>query len=153
MNFQTMSKQRKFVLIAAIIGLIAMFLPWINLGLFGSVNGMHSEGIIVFLCFLGAAGVCLAGDQTKTLDKTFWFIALACGAIASLINVINFFRAIDALGFFGIGFYLAILASLATLGAAYMFRSPTDSIKGGFDSLKKDIEEKTKSNTPPTPPQ
>jgi hypothetical protein len=154
MNFQTMNKQRKFILIAAVVGIIAMFLPWIDLSFLGSINGMHGGGIVVFLAFAGAGAVALLGDQTKTLEKTFWFIALACGALASLIMVINFLRALDALGLFGIGFYLAIIASLAVLGAAYMFRSPGDSVKGGFDSLKNDIEAKTKNpNNPPPPSQ
>ncbi|MEP6675063.1 MAG: hypothetical protein ABJA78_07905, partial [Ferruginibacter sp.] len=93
MNFQTMSKQRKFVLIAAAIGAISCFLPWVSFEIFGmssSVNGMHGIGILVFLCFVGAGAVCLMGNQTATLDKTFWFVALACGGIASLIMVINF---------------------------------------------------------------
>ena len=30
MNFQTMNKQRKFVLIAAAVGVISMFLPWVS---------------------------------------------------------------------------------------------------------------------------
>ena len=33
MNFQTMNKQRKFVLIAAAIGVISMFLPWISISI------------------------------------------------------------------------------------------------------------------------
>ncbi len=44
MNFETMSKQRKFVLIAAITGVIATFLPWWSFATFGyaySVNGFH----------------------------------------------------------------------------------------------------------------
>ena len=31
MNFQTLNKQRKMILIAAAIGLIAVFLPWIKM--------------------------------------------------------------------------------------------------------------------------
>ena len=154
MNIQTLNKQRKFILIAAAVGFIAMFLPWVRISFFGisnSVNGMHGSGILVFLCFIGAGVVAFLGDQTKNLDKTFWFIALVCGALASLIMVWNF---IDAMGggmsYLSIGFYLAVLASLGVLISAYMFRNSTDSIKGGFDSLKKDIEEKSKgSNTPP----
>lgn len=149
MNFQTMNKQRKFILIAAAIGAIAMFLPWVTFSAFGfssSVNGMHGIGILVFLCFVGAGVVAFLGDQTKSLDKTFWFIALACGGVASLIMVINFLRALDAISYFGIGFYLATAASIAVLACAYMFRSPGDSIKGGFDSLKSDIEKKTDGN-------
>lgn len=152
MNFQTMNKQRKFILIAASVGFIAMFLPWIKISFFGmssSVNGMHGSGILVFLCFIGAGVVAFLGDQTKNLDKTFWFIALACGALASLIMIWNL---IDVMGsgmsFLSIGFYLAVLAAVAVLLAAYIYRNPSDSIKGGFDSLKHDIEEKTKTDTP-----
>ena len=50
----------------------------------------------------------------------------------------------------GFGIYLAILSSLGVLIAAFIFRSPTDNIKGGFDSLKKDINTKMNSgNTGP----
>jgi EamA domain-containing membrane protein RarD len=107
---------------------------------------MHGSGILVFLCFVGAGVVAFLGDQTKSLDKTFWFIALACGGIATLITVINFLRALDAISYYSFGFYLAVAASIAVLVSAYMFRSPGDSIKGGFDSLKSDIEKKTDGN-------
>ena len=42
------------------------------------------------------------------------------------------------------GFYLACIAAVAVLAAAYLLRNPDDSIKGGFDSLKHDIKEKAK---------
>ncbi len=152
MNFQTMNRQRKFILIAAAAGFIAMFLPWVRISFFGlsnSINGMHGSGILVFLCFIGAGVVAFLGDQAKNLDKTFWFIALACGALASLIMVWNF---IDAMGsgmsYLSIGFYLALLAAVGVLLAAYIYRNPSDSIKSGFDSLKQDIEEKTKTDNP-----
>jgi hypothetical protein len=154
MNFQTMSKQRKFILIAALAGIIGMFLPWVNF-LFFSVNGMHGWGILAFLSFLGAGIVALMGDQTKNLDKTFWFIALACGAAAT---VVIFWTLLSAIGDGGAsvlsaGIYIAALGAIGTLLAAYMYRSPSDSIKSGFDSLKNDIEQKTKNPNPPPPPQ
>lgn len=152
MNFQTMNKQRKFVLIAAAIGVIAMFLPWFRISFFGmssSINGMHGNGIIVFICFIIAGVLAYLGDQGKNLERTFWFITLASGALATIIMVWNL---IDVSGnSFGMGsvmsfgFYLAILAAIGVLLAAFLFRAPGDSIKGGFDSLKSDIENKTKS--------
>lgn len=152
MNFQTMNKQRKFILIAAAVGVIAMFLPWVRISFFGmssSVNGMHGSGILVFLCFVGAGVVAFLGDQTKNLDKTFWFIALACGGLASLIMIWNFIDVVGSgLSFLSIGFYLAVLSAVSMLLATYIYRSPSDSIKSGFDSLKHDIEEKTKTNAP-----
>ncbi len=158
MNFQTMNKQRKFVLIAAAVGVIAMFLPWFHISAFGysaSSNGMHGSGILVFLCFAGAGIMAFMGDQTKNLDKTFWFITLACGAVATLIVVWNYIDASSSAFGLGsaisIGFYLAGLAAIGVLVAAYLFRSPSDSIKGGFDSLKQDIEKKTDSGNTTTP--
>ncbi len=86
MNFQTMNKQRKFVLIAAAVGVISMFLPWF-LSLFRfwamtnrSENGLHGNGIFVFLCFIACGVIAYLGDQTKNLDKTMWAIALSCGS-------------------------------------------------------------------------
>jgi Na+/H+ antiporter NhaC len=50
MNFETMSKQRKMILIAAAIGIVSMFLPWVSV--FGfSVNGMNGWGVLVFFVF------------------------------------------------------------------------------------------------------
>ena len=151
MNFQTINKQRKFVLIAAAVGFISMFLPWFSISIFGynnSVNGLHGSGILVFLCFVGAGVLAFLGDQTKNLEKSFWFIVLACGAIATLIMIWNFIDLSSTRYGLGsavsFGFYLACLAAIAVLAAAYLLRSPDDSIKGGFDSLKGDIDNKVK---------
>ncbi len=156
MNFQLMSKQRKFILIAAGIGVIAMFLPWIRISLFGitagSANGLNSGwGWLIFISFVAAGVVTLMGDQTKTLDKTMWMIALIAGALSALLMVIFFLRALDAISFISIGFYLALIASLAILYSAYNFRAAGFNIKDGFDSLKGDIEKKTSNNNPEPP--
>jgi peptidoglycan/LPS O-acetylase OafA/YrhL len=155
MNFQTMSKQRKFILIAAAVGVISMFLPWvsISMGPFGGVstNGFHGAGIFVFLCFAACGVLAFLGDQTKNLDKTFWMICLIAGGLAALIMIINFLQALDSLSYLSFGFYLAVLASIAVVAATYVFRNPGDSIKGGFDSLKHDVEEKTKSDNTSNP--
>jgi peptidoglycan/LPS O-acetylase OafA/YrhL len=154
MNFQTMNKQRKFVLIAAAVGIISMFLPWISVSVLGfsqTVNGMHDKGILVFLCFAAAGIIAFLGDQTKNLDKTMWGITLIVGAIALLMVLWFYF---DATGngspfggsFIGFGLYISGLASLGILIAAYMFRAPTDNLKDSFNTLKKDIE--SKINTP-----
>ena len=151
MNFQTMNKQRKFVLIAAAVGIISCFLPWITISLGGfgggSASGMHSWGMLAFLAFIGAGVSAFLGDQTKAMASTFWFIALACGALA-VLGVLLFFVNIPT-GFgvtYGFGIFIGAAAAIGVLASAYMFRSPGDSIKGGFDSLKGDIEKKTDNN-------
>jgi peptidoglycan/LPS O-acetylase OafA/YrhL len=139
MNFQTMSKQRKFVLIAAAVGIIGIFCPWVTL--FGfNVNGFRGVGILIFICLLAAVVLALMGDQTKNLDKTNWMIILIASALAAIIMVINLFDA--QLEFMSFGFYMTLLGTLGTLAAVFIFRSPDDNIKDGFDSLKKDFGNK-----------
>ena len=154
MNFQTMSKQRKMILIAAAIGLLAMFLPWVSFsfGPFGggSVNGMHGWGILVFLCFLGAGALALMGDQTKNLEPMYWLLALVAGGLASLVMLVNFINASGNLDFVGVGFYGAMLAAFGVVAMAYMHRSASDSIQGGYDTLRKNFNTPTTTNQPET---
>jgi len=148
MNFQTMNKQRKFVLIAAAAGIISMFLPWISISMFGaseSVNGMHDKGILVFICFAASGIIAYLGDQTKNLDKTMWTVTLLAGVIALLFTIWFYSQATGSImgsSLIGFGVYIAGLASIGIIAAAYMFRSPTDNIKDGFNSIKKDLENK-----------
>jgi NADH:ubiquinone oxidoreductase subunit 6 (subunit J) len=152
MNFQLLNKQRKMILIAAAVGLISVFLPWIKLsaGMFGqevvseSVNGFHGWGILAFLAFAVACVISLLGDQTKTLDKTMWIVALAGGAVALISVVISLLNspageAMLADIKFGFGIWIALAASLGTIGAAWMFKNPEDTLKDGFESLKKSV--------------
>lgn len=159
MNFQTMSKQRKFVLISAAVGFISMFLPWISVSMFGysqSVNGMHDKGILVFICFVASGAIAYLGDQTKNLDKNMWGITLLAGAVALLLIIWFYSQASGSVlgsSFVGFGLYIAAIASIGILASAYLFRSPTDNIKDSFNTLKKDIESKmSNSGTPPPPP-
>ena len=156
MNFQTMNKQRKFVLIAAAIGVISMFLPWISF--FGfSINGMHGSGILVFLCFVVSGIIALVGDQTKNLEKTMWGITLIAGAIA-LLTILYFLidsgnnSPFGSVTGFSFGFYLSGLTAIGVLLSAYLFRSPTDNLKDSFTSIKKDIENKINTPASTTPP-
>ena len=135
-----MSKQRKMILIAAAVGVIAMFLPWwsISLGFLGSgsVNGMHGEGILVFLCFLAAGALAYMGDQTKNLDRTNWMFTLIAGGVASLIMIIRFISWLDILNALSIGFYLALAAAVAIVAFAYINRTAGETLQSGFDTLK-----------------
>ncbi len=148
MNFQTMNKQRKFVLIAAAAGVISMFLPWISFSMFGysqSVNGMHDKGILIFLCFVASGVIAYLGDQTRNLEKNMWAATLIAGAIALLFVIWFYSQATGSImgsSMVGFGIYVAALASIGILLSAYMFKSPTDNIKDSFNSIKKDIENK-----------
>src|SRR5215212_3484282 len=107
-----MSKQRKFILIAAAIGAVGVFCPWIYL--FGfSVNGFRGVGILIFICLITAVIMALMGDQTKNLNRTNWMITLIAGSLAAIIMVIDFLNAMGAqLEFMSFGFYMTLLGSI-----------------------------------------
>src|SRR5450631_3516340 len=91
MDFATLNKQRKFILIAALAGLISIFLPWVSVSagfISMSVNGFHSYGIMAFLAFICTGVVAFMGDQSKSLDKSMWMVELIAGAVALLFTVL-----------------------------------------------------------------
>ncbi len=150
MNFEVLHKQRKLILIAVAVGVVSMFLPWVSFsiaGFGGSVNGFHNTGILIFLCFVGCGIIAYLGDQTKGLEKTMWMIALIVSGIAAVYMVFSFFRSLDAISIIGFGFYITLLASLAMFFSVYHYRNAGLNVKDGFESLKKDFEDKTKGNT------
>jgi uncharacterized protein YacL len=148
MNFQTISKQRKFVLISAAVGFISMFLPWVSISLLGysqSVNGMHDKGIIVFICFVATGLIAWLGDQTKNLDKTMWTVTLVAAAVGLLLTIWFYSQATSSImgsSLVGFGVYLAGIACIGILVSAYLFKSPDDNLKDGFNSVKRNIENK-----------
>jgi hypothetical protein len=162
MNFQTMSKQRKYVLISAAIGFISIFLPWFSIPIFGfnqSVNGMHDKGILVFLCFVACGVIAYLGDQSKNLEKNMWAITLVAGALALLITIWFYFQATNNFmgsSIVGLGVYFSAIAAIGIIASAWLFKSPTDNIKDSFKSIRKDVENRmsTTENTtsPPSNP-
>lgn len=146
MDFQTMNKQRKLMLIFSLIGLIAMFLPWVRISFLGmgtSVNGMHDMGIVIFICFLGCGLLSLAGKQDLALDKSMWLISLILSGVAALIMIIFFFKSTDVMSFLSFGFYISAIAALGLLFIVYQYRVPGYSIGDSFDELKKKVDNKS----------
>src|SRR5690349_2745627 len=138
MNFETMSKQRKMMLITAAVGVIAMFLPWRSFII--NINGMHGTGISEFLCYMVAVALALMGDQTTNLTRTNWMIALIAAGLAAAITVISFLSNLELLSLVSFGFYLALAASVLLLAFTYMYRSAGDTIQSGFDNLKSNFD-------------
>jgi hypothetical protein len=157
MNFQAMSRQRKFLLITAAVGVLSIFLPWHTVGgIFQgiNINGFHGLGVLVFFLFAGTGALAFIGDQAKPLDKKMWLITLAAGAIAVLIVIARLAGAGDAFGITkpGIGLWLALAVSLCILAFAWMYKNPGDTLQNAFDSLKENISATTAGTTskPPT---
>jgi NADH:ubiquinone oxidoreductase subunit 6 (subunit J) len=153
MDFATLNKQRKFTLIAAIVGVISIFLPWIavsGLGISMSENGLHSYGVMAFIGFIGAVILIIMGDQTKPLDKTMWFVELIAGAVA-LIFTLLFMTNLSGDTFgaagFGIGIWISILAAIGVLASTWLFKSPEDSLQDSFENLKSKVTTATSQNT------
>lgn len=147
MNFQTMNRQRKLILIAAIAGIIAVFLPWFSAGAFGfsvHINGFHGWGILAFLAFVASGIIALMGAQTEALDKTMWFAAFICGALALLIIIVTIVSS-QSSGYglvsagLGFGIWIALTAGIGVMLSAWMFKNPAHNIKSGFESLKKTV--------------
>jgi hypothetical protein len=149
MNFQTLHKQRKLILFSAAAGIISIFLPWFSAGAFGfsvHINGFHSWGVLAFICFIGAAIISLVGDQSSSLDKGMWFAAIICGGIALLSVIITLISSASNSGDFGFasagigfGLWISLLASIAVLLFAWMFKNPSYDLKSGFESMKSSV--------------
>lgn len=135
-GFPAMTKHRKFLLLAAVVGVISMPLPWWTVCLYGicadSDNGFKYLGLIagggVVTAFLGTGALSFLGNKRKNLDLKQSAIALGCGGTAAAIILWYFNRHVSALGSsdLRIGIYLAAMAALAiplSLVAVWFFKS------------------------------
>ncbi|HVZ97262.1 MAG TPA: SHOCT domain-containing protein [Chitinophagaceae bacterium] len=150
MNFQTLNKQRKFILIASVLGIISVFLPWVSISVFGmsqSVNGFQGWGVVVFILFIVSLFVSLMGNQTEPLEGTNRLAAVACGIIilfSTIMGIKGSKTSLDGgLGLVdanaGIGFILALISGLALVLFSLIFKKSNDSLKKSIEGLKKSI--------------
>lgn len=144
-----MHKQRLAVMIAAGVGVLSTFLPWVSVSM-GFLGNYTASGLSLgwpgYLTFLGcaAAGVFafLGDDRNAPIDSAFVkFVAIA-GAVPFLVVLLNVIRAVSS-GGLGFGIWLALLASLAIVAVPFVikdsgeFSMPTkDSIKDEFNEIK-----------------
>ena len=156
MPVKNMHRQRKLLLIAAAIGFISVFLPWVRMDVGGflqgmgvdtSVNGFRSVGILVFLCFLVTGVLSITGNQQARLEKTPWMIALGAGVVA-LLGAIGFLVGaknnmkmgmglVDTIP--GIGIWLAMLSSIFIVAVAWLLKATGQTLADGLTSVKKNI--------------
>lgn len=149
MDFNSLNKQRLYIMIAALLGVIGMFLPWIKFGPISS-TGMHGAGIVVFLAFIACGALAFIGDQKLPLAKNSWLIVLGAAAVALLIIVINVFTkggnskygALASYVKLGIGIFIALIASAGIIGAAYMFKGAGQDLKQSLNEMKKNVSNK-----------
>lgn len=152
MNFQEMNKQRKTIIVGAALGLIACFLPWFSYGM-GSVNGMNGIGMLVFILFILAGLLALAGDQKANIPSKMWLTVLGAGVVNICIIgylIIRWESAMSgvssdegaAFGSVGLSFgiWAAIAGAILISYGAYRFRSADSNLKDSFRSLKSDLD-------------
>lgn len=143
MDFKTLHKQRLYVMAAALLGVIAMILPWVKVPFLGSVNGLRGNGIIVFLGFIAAGVLAFMGDQKLPLPKSAWLGVLGAGALCALFWLINLLRIPSGgMKFIAIGFWICIIAAIGVIGAAYMFRGAGQDLKQSLNEMKKNVSNK-----------
>ncbi len=120
--FANLHKQKLYALIAAVVGVIACFLPWWSFGLAGfgvSVSGMHDLGILAFLGFVAAGILSFLGDKTKPFDGQFKMLAAGAFALAALITLIQFLRVSTGSSF---GIWISLIAGVAGAVIVYVLK-------------------------------
>jgi hypothetical protein len=150
MNFQTINRQRKFILIIAAIGIISVILPWISISIFGSTesrNGFHGLGILVFILFLSEAIITRIGNLAQPLEKNHWFLVILYGGIGLLsvvIKITSFSNTTNGdlvlpYARLGAGIWLCLASSAAIILFAWLFKNPSHNLKNGYEGLKRSI--------------
>jgi hypothetical protein len=130
-----MNKQRMFILVAAVIGAIATFLPWIELAM-GSVAGTKGDGWLTLPLFTISAVLAVLGNRMAPLSGASLYGTMVPALLAGLLGIykivdINsslpsgdnpFALAMRQTMSVGIGLYLVALAGVAVPAIAYFLR-------------------------------
>jgi hypothetical protein len=120
-----LAKQRLYSLIVAGVGLISIFLPWVTIryGGFsgGSVNGLHSWGLISVIGVGVVAAACFMGNKAAGFDANgkkmamAGFGAMVVGALLFFLRINSFGGGISSAVHAGLGLWICIAAGLAGL--------------------------------------
>ncbi|GAA0327295.1 hypothetical protein GCM10008967_17250 [Bacillus carboniphilus] len=115
-SFKSASLGAKLIVVSTIAAIISLFLPWVDLGLFGTASGFQQEGYLLLIPFIYPVYRVLKG---LSLNRV---IGLICGVIA-IIGSILFLssKSVDFMGETingaGSGLYLCVAAAvLLTVG-------------------------------------
>lgn len=152
MNFQIMHLQKKLVFFAALAGVIAMFLPWVNISAFGmdvgqNSNGLKGSGILMFFLFIACGLLSFSGKPYLPFSISYWFIAQVLAAIIVLITVMGLLRSADGdiggMGIVeakpGVGFYLALVSGICINIFLWIYKGKDHTLKSGFESAKEQL--------------
>ena len=81
-----MNKQRFATLIAAILGALSTFLPWVHISNIRTIYGFDNVGLYTFFLFLVPIVLLLIDDKTKPIRKSILLISIIPTIIAGIIG-------------------------------------------------------------------
>lgn len=134
-----MNRQRFAVIIIAMIGMIATFLPWYQIQEIGTLSGMSSYGWFTFTMFIVVIVMALWKNLREDMTMGIsWFVTIfsLLASFAVLWRIIDVWfakeemsdlgRAMDnvpgSLVTVGYGAWIVVIAGLCIPFAAYLFR-------------------------------
>lgn len=130
-----MDNQRFAILILALAGMAATFMPWMEAPMIGSIRGTKDDGWLTFFLFLIPLILSMVGDKSRPLRSWFLYAAVLPGLVATAIGISNFFQEQSPTFSPGYGLYLMILAGIVLAIAAFLFQGNgpgTQDRKGSF---------------------
>ena len=118
-----MHKQRLAIVVCALIGIIAVFLPWVSISMFGesmSLNLLNEAwegfaavaGFISIALFAVAAVVAVLKEKSGPILSPNHLAAAGCGLLAVVVGLVAMLSQEGAMSFAGMGFYLSMLAGV-----------------------------------------
>lgn len=149
-----MHRQRQYLLVAAGLGVISIFLPWVKMdvggflegmGVDNSLNGFRGLGILVLIDFLVTGILAFMGEQEKPLDKTPWFVVLVAGAISILATGAFLWKSQSSMQMgmglvdvgIGAGALVAVGAAVFSVASAWIFKRPGYTIRDSWETITK----------------
>lgn len=149
-----MEKQRIVILILSIVGILSTFSPWLNIPIWGGVNGlsepMKGIGWFSLLCFAFTLIISFVGELNRPLNNRVFFILPSFASVGIAFYVVlsirikmtemaeNDFFGISSVFSVGYGLYLTILCSISMLILGIVL--------GNKDSMKKEIVQSESKN-------
>lgn len=138
-----MHKQRLFIVIAAAIGIISAFLPWVKVSFLGfstSASGIEGgDGWLSLALFAAAGGLAfVSGDRNAVLDGSMKKAVAGIGAGAAGFMIIEFLRI--GFQFSSFGVYLSLLAGIAVMALPFVIQGDGSMKMPTKDSIKDELK-------------
>lgn len=116
-----MNKQRIAILISALLGFSAAFMPWlsVNMGIFSKSSSGFEQvfGFLTILLFIPAIIFSLVGDRSQSISGKKIYGSIIPSLLSSVLAIIFIVfissQPESAIASFGIGVYLTLLSPLA----------------------------------------